>query len=387
MPQSAKQSARPLRTSWCCPSRVHAARHVTFRVALLAALLVAIPSAASAPADAPTSERLVRRARPAFGVTVEVLARVEGDEAARVAVGSLDAALDEVVRIEMLADEANARSAVAALNALAGDEPVVLEPELFFLVAEAQRLAKLTRGAFDVTAAAYVGAWPFGVRAVGTDGSPPPSAAPDVPSKNELDRARALVGYQDLVLDAASRTARLRSPGARVSVLVLARGYALDRAAQALIARGVENFIISAGGDLVVRGDKGGRPWMVGVQDPRAAGHFAALPAPLKGAGAVMTSGDYEEFFFDGGVRYHSILDPRTGQPATQCRSVSVIAADALTAEALSRAVFVMGPKDGIALLERLKDVEAVIVTADNRVVVTKGLKGVVQSRPPTDGP
>jgi thiamine biosynthesis lipoprotein len=157
------------------------------------------------------------------------------------------------------------------------------------------------------------------------------------------------------------------------------------RAAAVLEQKGVTDFVIAASGDLIVRGTRGARPWMVGVQDPRAAGHFAALGAPS--SAAVMTTGDYEEFFFDGGVRYHNVIDPRTGQPATKCRSVTVVAKDALTAEGLSRAVFVLGAKDGMALVERLKGVDAVVVTSDNKVVLSKGLRNSLQHRPPTDGP
>src|SRR5262249_25495938 len=141
---------------------------------------------------------------------------------------------------------------------------------------------------------------------------------------------------------------------------------------------------LSAGGDLVVRGKKGDHAWMLGLQDPRAPGYFATLAA---GPGAVMTIGDYEEVFFDGGVRYHHGLDPRTGLPAACGRRVCIVGGDGGSGEALARAVFVLGAKEGVARVERLKGTEAVIVTADNRVVVTKGLRSALQFRPPTDGP
>ena len=123
---------------------------------------------------------------------------------------------------------------------------------------------------------------------------------------------------------------------------------------------------------------------MLGVQDPRAPGHFAAFAAT---SGAVMTSSDDEDFFFDGGTRYHSLIDPRTGAPGTRARSVTIVGKDALTCEALSRAVFVLGPKEGLALLERLRDVDAIVVGSDNKVTLSPKLRGNVQLRPPTDGP
>jgi FAD:protein FMN transferase len=270
---------------------------------------------------------------------------------------------------------------VARINEGAGGAAIVVDPDVFGVLSELQRLAKLTKGAFDVTGAAYASAWQF----TSADAAAGGDKERGVPQKKDIDKARALVGFDDLVLDPAARTARLKTKGARIGVRSVARGYALERAAAVLEQKGVSDFVIAASGDLIVRGTRGARPWMVGVQDPRAAGHFAALGAPT--TAAVMTTGDYEEFFFDGGTRYHNVIDPRTGQPATKCRSVTVVAKDALTAEGLSRAVFVLGAKDGIALIERLKGVDAVVVTSDNKVVMSKGLRNSLQHRPPTDGP
>lgn len=335
-------------------------------------------------------ERVVRQSRPLFGTVVEIMASVAGDDDA-VTGAAFSAAFDEVRRVEQLVDEEDPRSAVWRINQAAGGPEVVVDPELFFVLSELHRLAKLTKGAFDITAAAYAAAWRFESTAAPT-GDPEGDDAtgaliashPPVPAKGDIDRAKALVGFQDLVLDPAGRTARLSTKGARIGVRGVARGYALERAAAILEERGLKDFVVSAAGDLIVRGQKGERPWMVGVQDPRAAGHFAALAAS---SSAVMTTGDYEEFFFDGGVRYHNVLDPRTGLPATRCRSVTVVARDALSAEALSRAIFVLGAKKGISLVQRLKGVEAIVITDDNQVVLSKGLKGTVQVRPPTDGP
>lgn len=324
---------------------------------------------------------VVRHKSAAFGITVEIIAVARPGSAASSA-APFEAAFDEVRRIEGLVDEDDAKSPVARINLSAGGEAIAVDPEVFAVLAELQRLAKVTRGAFDVTAAAYGAVWHF-------DGSPEradPSggAQAPVPQKKDIDKARALVGFDDLVLDPASRTARLKTKGARIGVRAVARGHALHRAADVLEAKGVNDFVITASGDVIVRGQKGARPWMVGIQDPRAAGHFAALASPAR---AVMTTGDYEDFFFDGGVRYHNVIDPRTGQPANKCRSVTVVAKDALTAEGLSRAVFVLGAKDGLALIERLKGVDAIVVTSDNKVVLSRGLKSSLQHRPPTDGP
>ena len=343
---------------------------------VLALLCTAPPAAAD---DAGPELRIVRRSRPLFGAVVEALAAARSDEAARAAAGHLDAAFAEMARVEALLDESSPSSSIAALN---GGTKTTLDPETYAVLDEAVRVAKLSKGAFDPTAAAYGDLWTFDAAAA--DGGTAADDRRAAPSKEQLAGRRGLVGWQDVVLDGAARTAQLRRAGARLSLAPVAKAYALDRAAAILAQRGVEDFLLTAGGDLVVRGKKGDKPWMIGVQDPRAPDHFAALPAR---AGAVATVGDYERFFFAGGARLHDVLDPKTGLPAAKVRSVTVSGPEAVAAEAIARAAFVMGPKDGVALVERLKGVEAVMVTSDNRVLLTSGLKGAVQYRPPTDAP
>lgn len=325
------------------------------------------------PVEAP---RAVRRARQAFGVEVQAVALAQTDEEARQTAEHLDAALAEIERVARLVDPTREDSEVARLNQAAGKDPVVVSAELFALLREAKRVAGLSRGAFDPTLAPVEALWRF---SRDDDG-----AAPALPSDDELAARRALVGHKDLVLDAARRTAALAREGQAVVLDGVAKGYALERGAALLDERGVKAFLLSAGGDVVVRGTHGSRPWRVGIQDPRARGHFAAMT--VKG-GAVMTTADYERFFIDGETRYHHVLDPRTGKPARGARSVTVFADDAASADALSQAVFVLGPKKGLALVERLKGVEAVVVTDENEVLVSKGLKKQLTWRPPTDAP
>jgi thiamine biosynthesis lipoprotein len=152
-------------------------------------------------------------------------------------------------------------------------------------------------------------------------------------------------------------------------------------------SRGLHNFMIQFGGDLYVAGTRGPRRWHLAIQDPRgpAGDYFAAIELSDS---SFSTSGDYERFFMRDGRRYHHILDPRTGEPARGCRSVTIVAKNATLADALSTGVFVMGPADGMALIERLPDVEGVIVSSDNRVLVSSGLEQRLQIiKQPTDAP
>lgn len=388
---------------------MHTGLHSHRRAAVLVLVVVAITGSALAEGGS-RRMRIVRESRAAFGTTAQVMAPAYTDADARMTSAHVESAFQEIARIERLVDDRGAASALARVNANAGVAPVVVEPELFALVQEAVRVARLTQGAFDPTFAAFEGVWRFS-----PEDPPPPSlegevvdagqasdggvadagtALPDQPAHVEVpptvpdEKLRKhfaeLVNHRELVLDPAARSVFLRKKGMKVSLRGLVRGYALDRAAALLESRGVGSFVFTLGGDLVVRGDKEGAPWSIGIQDPRAPGHFAALPM---GPGAVMTSGDYERSFMEAGKRYHHIIDPRTGKPAFGTRSVTIVAGDGLSADALATAVFVLGPKEGLRLIERLPDTDAVIVTSDNKVLISTGLRDRLKWRPPTDAP
>ena len=137
--------------------------------------------------------------------------------------------------------------------------------------------------------------------------------------------------------------------------------------------RGVRDFMIQAGGDLYVAGQRDGHPWRLGIADPRGA-HTPFATVDLTDS-TFSTSGDYERFFMKDGRRYHHILDLRIGQPARESRSVTLVTGRAVIADALAQGVFVLGPVAGMALIERTPDVEGVIVTPKNEVLVSSGLK------------
>jgi thiamine biosynthesis lipoprotein len=208
-----------------------------------------------------------------------------------------------------------------------------------------------------------------------------------VPDPAAVAEARKKIDYRKVTLDPAARTVKLEAPTTRIDLGGIAKGYAIDRAAAVLRKAGIPAFFAQAGGDLYVQGRKpDGQPWKVGIRDPRGPedAFFAMLPVENH---AFSTAGDYERAFVEGGKRYHHIIDPRTGFPATACRSVTVWAEDALTADAIDDAVFILGPIEGMALVESLEGAGAVMVDADNRVHVSKRLEGSVKIlRPPTEG-
>ncbi|NMD43487.1 MAG: FAD:protein FMN transferase [Firmicutes bacterium] len=131
-------------------------------------------------------------------------------------------------------------------------------------------------------------------------------------------------------------------------------------------------------GDVGILGPKAdGSPWRVGLKHPRGSGIIAVIPRDKRGA--IVTSGDYERFFEEDGVRYHHILDPRTGLPASALLSVTVVAPTAVEADALSTALFVLGPQRGLALVESLPEVEAVMITPQLELLISSGLRGLVE--------
>ena len=328
------------------------------------------PGASVRQEDAP---HLVERAHVSMGSEVRLIART-ADEGA--AVAAFEAAFAEFDRLDALMSVWRENSDVNRLNAAAGVAPVAISPEVAEVLRTARQVSEWSGGKFDITFGAMSDVWRFDHDQDGR-----------IPSRAEIAPRVARVNYEELRLDDQARTAFLARPGMRVHLGGIGKGYAVDRAASILRARGLRDFMIQSGGDLYVAGSRGDGPWRVGIQDPRGPGgrSFAALNVV---DAAVSTSGDYERFFISGGRRYHHILDPDTGEPARGSRSATVVAGRALLADALSTAVFVLGADEGMALIERLGSVEGVIVTPANNVAVSTGLRGrfaVLAS--PTDAP
>lgn len=271
-----------------------------------------------------------------------------------------DAAFTEVARLEALFSEWQPQTPIAQINAQAGIAPVAVPQEVFDLVARALKLGADSEGAFDVSWAALRGLWDFKVQ------------PPRLPPRTDFDRQRALVDYRRVQLDAAALTVFLPEKGMALGLGGIAKGYAIDRATAKLREAGYKDFIVDGGGDLFLAGAKAmGQHWEVGVRHPRAERLLAGLPATNM---AVVSSGDYERFFELGGVRYHHIIDPRTGAPAKGSVAVTVVAPEATLADALATAAFVMGPDRALALVEKYPGVEMAVMGPDGRIVATPTL-------------
>ena len=277
-----------------------------------------------------------------------------------------EAGFAEIARLEGLLSSYSPTSDVTRIStAGGGGGPVRVAPEVVEVVSKALEIAELSGGAFDPTIGALAGVWGWS----GESGK--------VPSEEELARLLPLVDYTRIRVDEDASTVELTGPGRALNLGGVAKGYIVARAIEKLKAGGVTRGIVRAGGDLTVfQTAKRPRPFKIGIRHPREAEKL--LGEALVTGGAVTTSGDYERFFIKDGVRYHHILDPATGMPARGSRSVTIVAEDPTRADALSTAVFVMGPEAGMALIERLDGVEGVIVDAKGRVLRSSGFKGVI---------
>jgi FAD:protein FMN transferase len=287
--------------------------------------------------------------------------------------GAVIAAYAEMQRIADLSDRfpapgsaAYKASDVCLINENAGIRPVRVHREIIDMLLLAKRFHTLSGGAFDVTIGPVMDLWGFA------------GENPKVPSPGKIPETLSLVDDGSLLVNEKDETVFLARKGMKLDLGAVAKGYASESAVRILKERGVARALIDAGGNIRAIGRKSGAsPWKIGVKDPREEGGIIAI-IPLED-GAAVTSGDYYRYFESGGKRYHHILDPRSGYPASANMSVTVVTKDAGAADCLSTVFFVLGPERSIELAERMKGVDLFIVTTDRRILHTRNLRGRVE--------
>jgi thiamine biosynthesis lipoprotein len=315
-------------------------------LAPLLAVLLAAACATGAPEEVGGQSRLFGARRMLMGTLFEIKVAGADEAAARAAIA---AAFAEVARVEQPLSEWRESSEISEVNRQAGRRPVPVGSELYSVVESSIRISQLTEGAFDVTFAACAGLW--SVREA------------RIPSGDEIAACLSRVDYRRIRLDPGGPTLFLPGEEMRIGIAGIGKGYGVDRAAEVLEAHGFVDYIVDGGGDIRLRGRKPGGSWSVGIRHPRRRDElYATLRADR---GAIVTSGDYEQFFEKDGVRYHHILDPSTGRPARGAAAVTVVAQTAMEADALATGLFVLGSDRGLALAEELEGVEALFFGAD----------------------
>lgn len=324
-------------------------------LAVLAALGVGLAAGATAQEAAPP----VHRARAGRVMGSDLTIDLYGPDAA-VLESALDGCFAEFRRIE---DELTTwrPSPLTRLNDAAGRGPQPVPRDLLEVADAALRWARETGGAFDPTFAAVGALWDFKRR------------PPLVPDAAAIRSALERVGHTKVRLDRAAGTIELPA-GMRLGLDGLTQGWAVDRAMDLILRAGIRDALVNHSGDIKALGRKEGRPWQVAVKHPRDKERAIAV-IPISNA-CLTTAGDYEHCFELDGVRYHHIIDCRTGYPSRGCMSATVVGPSAVDCDALDTALCVLSPEEGLALIERLPRFECVLVDMEGKVHLSSGLRG-----------
>ena len=281
---------------------------------------------------------------------------------------TVPAVRDEVTRLDKLLSRTDPDSQISQINAHAGDGSTVqVAEELAGLLTQAQDIATALPGDFDVTIAPVMDAWGF------------TKEERHVPSDEELAAAMALVDSSKLTVDGSA--VRLEQAGMELDLGAIAKGFTAGRAEGIIRASGATSALLDLGGNVTVVGPRpDGGPWRVAVKDPQDTSNYLCVLS-LEDVTAS-TSGGYERYFEEDGVRYHHIIDPKTGHPAdTGLLSVTVVSANPVLADALSTALFVAGPEAALDFWRSRDDFELVLCRTDGTVTVTEGLEDGLQTR------
>lgn len=265
----------------------------------------------------------------------------------------------EMRRIDASMSTYKPESEVSRVNATAAQAPVRISAELFELLETAVEYSRLTEGAFDITYASVGFMYDF--------------RSHQKPTEAEIANALPAVNYRHLELDRTARTVHFARPGVRIDLGGIAKGHAVDRGAMILKGMKIEHASVTAGGDTRIIGDRRGSPWVVGIRHPDDKAKVIAR-IPLEDT-SISTSGDYERYFDEKGVRYHHIIDPASGHSASKVRSATILASTATRTDGLSKTAFVLGAEKAIEIYNRLEDVDAILVTPEGKVLYTKGLE------------
>ncbi len=318
-----------------------------------------ITSAPAQPADSTTTRREVVMMGTAMVFVV--------DAEPQLAIDAIQAATDRLHQLESEISSWRPDSAISRLNARAGIGPVKLGKDAFELLKIAKELHKKTDGAFDVTIGPVWNLWPF------RDTSDP------LPTKKQIAEKLRLVDSSKIQLNNKEQTAYLPLEGMQVNLGAVGKGYAARIAIETMKEMGIERAAVSAGGDLFLLGRKTDGPWVVGLEHPRWTGRLTE--EFVVGDTAVATSGNSQRYVVRNNRSYGHILDPRTGQPAEQCQSVTILTGDPVQADAFATAVFVMGPTKGMSWVEKQPGVEALII--DRNGVPARSTGWSKMTRPP----
>jgi len=298
----------------------------------------------------------IGESRPMMGTEISVYLWHDNPAAGQEAV---EAVFAEAVRIDELMSTYKEDSVLSKINRDAANGPVPAGDELYNLILRSLDISVLTLGAFDVTYDSVGQHYDFRERRR-------PSAATIEDELQSID-------YRLIKMHPETKSIEFAQEGVRINLGGIAKGYTVEQGVDVLRRLGIRNAIVTAGGDSRLLGDRRGKPWIVGVKDPRKDGEVA-VRIPLEDD-AISTSGDYERFFDEDGIRYHHIIHPDTGLPADGVHSATIVGPDAVITDALSTSVFIMGVDKGLRLIGTLPDYEGIVIDASGRMYYSDGLQ------------
>ncbi len=314
----------------------------------------------SCTADKPSMYKKSKALMDTF-VTITVVA-----ETPEKADKAIESAFSAISRFSNLIDFFSETSEITVINNNAGIRPVKVSSQTLDLIEKAIEAAEKSHGAFDPTIGPVIQLWDF------HKGIKPPD--------NEIRRKLPLVDYRNIIVDRNASTAFLVKKGMMIDLGGIAKGYAADLASEELRQNGISSGLVAIAGDIRAFGTKpDGMPWKIGVKNPRQTNEKDEIIARLSLTdSAVSTSGDYERYFMQDNKRYHHLLNPKTGYPENNFRSVSIITGKGVHTDSYATAVFILGPEKGMHFIEQ-SGIDALIIDNSGRIITTQGIKGKVQ--------
>jgi len=265
---------------------------------------------------------------------------------------------DEMHRIDQLMSPLRDDSELSNINQHAAEREVKISDETYRLIKKSLEISEASNGAFDITFASvgYLYDYRKNIH----------------PTTENIEANINAINYKNIKLNPENKTVKFKQDNVRLDFGGIAKGYAVDNSIALLKQCGIKNALVSSGGDSRVIGDRDGYPWMIGVQHPRQRDKVV-VRIPISDS-AISTSGDYERFFIEGDKRYHHIINPKTGTPARKSWSATVIGDDAMTTDALSTTLFVLGPDKAMNFIESYKNVDAIIIDSKGKMHYSSGL-------------
>ena len=275
----------------------------------------------------------------------------------------IEAAAEEIRRIERLLTTFKDDSETNLINRNAGIAPVSVSDETFGIIERSMRISSVTQGSFDITYGSIDKRfWNFD------------TSMKALPPKDVARKMVKLINYKNIMLDKTNKTVLLKHPGMRIGFGGIGKGYAAEKAKQVMQQMGIKSGVVNASGDLTAWGfQPNGKPWTIGIVKPDSSGEvFSYLNVTNM---AVATSGNYEKFIVIDGKRYSHTIDPKTGYPVRGIKSVTIITTNAELADAMATPVMIMGIEAGLYMINQMKDIEAVLIDDNNRVYISDNIR------------